>query len=69
MIDESKNVQTTPTHTYCKHNRPLPSGGAMVLGKVPAPGRPTIWLGNWILVKFNVHMWKKSNSDIEKKIK
>ena len=24
MIDESKNVQTTPTRTYCKHNRPLP---------------------------------------------
>ena len=24
MIDESKNVQTTPTRTYCKRNRPLP---------------------------------------------
>ena len=24
-IDESKNVQTTPTRTYCKRNRPLPS--------------------------------------------
>ena len=24
MIDESKNVQTTPTCTYCKRNRPLP---------------------------------------------
>ena len=23
-IDESKNVQTTPTRTYCKGNRPLP---------------------------------------------
>ena len=23
-IDESKNVQTTPTRTYCKSNRPLP---------------------------------------------
>ena len=23
-IDESKNVQTTPARTYCKHNRPLP---------------------------------------------
>ena len=22
--DESKNVQTTPTRTYCKHSRPLP---------------------------------------------
>ena len=22
-IDESKNVQTTPTRTYCKRNRPL----------------------------------------------
>ena len=68
MIDESKNVQTTPTRTYCKHNRPLPychpncrtprhwkftqyhrttrppEGGAMVLGKLPVPGRPTIWI-------------------------
>ena len=24
MIEESKNVQTTPTRTYCKRNRPLP---------------------------------------------
>ena len=24
-IDERKNVQTTPTRTHCKHNRPLPS--------------------------------------------
>ena len=23
-IEESKNVQTTPTRTYCKYNRPLP---------------------------------------------
>ena len=23
-IDESRNVQTTPTRTYCKRNRPLP---------------------------------------------
>ena len=23
-MDESKNVQTTPTRTYCKRNRPLP---------------------------------------------
>ena len=23
-IDESKNVQTTPTRTYCKRNRPMP---------------------------------------------
>ena len=23
-IDESKNVKTTPTRTYCKRNRPLP---------------------------------------------
>ena len=23
MIDESKNVQTTPTRTDCKHRRPL----------------------------------------------
>ena len=23
-IEESKNVQTTPTRTYCKHSRPLP---------------------------------------------
>ena len=24
VIDERKNVQTTRTRTYCKHNRPLP---------------------------------------------
>ena len=24
MIDERKNVQTTPTRTYCKHSRPFP---------------------------------------------
>ena len=24
MIDERKNVQTTPTRTFCKHRRPLP---------------------------------------------
>ena len=24
LIDERKNVQTTPTRTYCKHSRPLP---------------------------------------------
>ena len=24
MIDESINVQTTPTRTHCKHSRPLP---------------------------------------------
>ena len=24
VIDERKNVKTTPTSTYCKHNRPLP---------------------------------------------
>ena len=24
MIEESKNVQTTPTRTYCKRSRPLP---------------------------------------------
>ena len=29
VIDERKNVQTTPTRTECKRNR---------------PGRPTIWI-------------------------
>ena len=24
VIDERKNVQTTPTRTYCKRSRPLP---------------------------------------------
>ena len=24
LIDERKNIQTTPTRTYCKRNRPLP---------------------------------------------
>ena len=50
-IDESKNVQTTPNRTYYKRSKPLPycspncrgwSGGAMVLGKLSVPGRPTI---------------------------
>ena len=44
-IDESTNVQTTPTRTYYKCSKPLPywgwSGGAMVLGNLPVPGRPT----------------------------
>ena len=37
-IDESINVQTTPSRTLGW------SGGAMVLGKLPVPGRPTIWV-------------------------
>ena len=31
-------IQTAPTRTYCKRGW---SGGAMVLGKLPVPGRPT----------------------------
>ena len=34
MIDERKNVQTTPTRTYCKRNRPLPYSN---LNKQDAP--------------------------------
>ena len=41
-----RRERTTPTRTYCKCSRPLSywgwSGGAMVLGKLPVPGRPTI---------------------------
>ena len=48
MVDERKNVQTTPTRTYCNRSRPMPywgwSGGAIVLGILPVPGRPTIWI-------------------------
>ena len=45
--------KTTPTRTYCKHRGPCPtllkigrgwSGGAMVLSKLPVPGRPTSWI-------------------------
>ena len=36
MIEERKNVQTTPTRGW--------SGGAMGVGKLPVPGRPTIWM-------------------------
>ena len=38
MIEESTNVQTTPNRTWGW------SGGAMVLGKLPVPGRPTVWI-------------------------
>ena len=37
--DESKNVQTTPTRTYCKRNRPLPT----VIKIVGRPGT-----GSWL---------------------
>ena len=30
-----------PTHSWCIRGW---SGGAMVLGKLPVPGRPTIWI-------------------------
>ena len=33
-IDESKNVQTTPTRTYCKRSRPCPT----VINIVGRPG-------------------------------
>ena len=38
-----KMSKQPPTRTYCKHNSGW-SGGAMVLGKRPVPGRPTIWI-------------------------
>ena len=31
-IDQSKNVQTTPTRTYCKRSRPLPYSNPGVVG-------------------------------------
>ena len=45
-----KNVQTSPIRTYQKGSMSMPyskpnlgwSGGAMGLGKLPVPGRPTI---------------------------
>ena len=42
MIDERENVQTTPTHTYCKGSRPLPYSNpnkqdASALEVYPAP--------------------------------
>ena len=46
MIGERKNVQTTPTRTHPIGPCPTRgwSGGAMVLGELPVPGRPTIWI-------------------------
>ena len=35
-IEESKNVQTTPTRTYCKRSRPLPTI-IKIVGR-PGPG-------------------------------
>ena len=32
-IDESKNVQTIPTRTYCKRNRPLPYCQIKIVGR------------------------------------
>ena len=32
-IVESKNVQTTPTRTYCKRNRPLPYCQIKIVGR------------------------------------
>ena len=37
MIDESKNVQTTPTRTYCKRSRPVPYC-------IQNCRRPTVWI-------------------------
>ena len=41
MIDERKNVQTTPTRTYCKRSKPLPystpNEDAPALEAYPAP--------------------------------
>ena len=37
----------SPTHAASNSRSPFPwgwSGGAMVLGKLPVPGRPTIWI-------------------------
>ena len=46
--EESKNVQTTPTRTYCKRNRPLPyylpivgrSGTGSLLRTIAPPDHP-----------------------------
>ena len=56
-IDESKNVQTTPTRTYCKHSRPLSYCNKncrtprhwkftqhLRTTRPPPPGRSTIWM-------------------------
>ena len=44
MIDETKNVQTTPTRTFCKRSRPLSYSNpnkqdALALQVYPAPSR------------------------------
>ena len=61
-IDESKNVQTTPTRTYCKRNRPLPYSNqnkqdAPALEVYPAPSHhPTTPITGWrSVVKWIYH--------------
>ena len=44
MTDERKNVQTTPPAPTASAVGRGWSCGAMVLGKLPVPGRPTIWV-------------------------
>ena len=44
----SENIKQTISHElpngFCQNMRRGWSGGAMVLGKLPVPGRPTIWI-------------------------
>ena len=42
-IDESKNVQTTPTRTYCKRNRPLPYSNQNCR-------TPRHWMVGWLVL-------------------
>ena len=38
------NVENSPERTFTDFPKRGWSGGAMVLGKLPVPGRPTIWI-------------------------
>ena len=43
MIDKRKDVLSTPTHTYCKHSRPLPLSklvGCPGTGSLPSTTAP-----------------------------
>ena len=67
IIDERKNVQTTPTRTYCKHRRPLPFSypnkqDAPALVVCPAPlhhlTTPNLQYVPNVSSKFEKHLFK-----------
>ena len=54
-IVESKNVQTTPTRTYCKRNRPMPTCQIKIVGRPGTGSLPrTLMLGRLPVAQSNV---------------